>query len=73
MRLKNIIILQNKIDLVKEAEAAAQYDEIRSFIQGSCADSAPIIPISAQLRYNIDLICEHIVRWRARAQHADRV
>ena len=34
MNLKNIIILQNKIDLVKEAEAAAQYEEIRNFIQG---------------------------------------
>ena len=34
MNLKNIIILQNKIDLVKENEAANQYDEIRNFIQG---------------------------------------
>ncbi len=37
MNLKNIIILQNKIDLVKEAEAAAQYEEIRNFIQGALA------------------------------------
>jgi translation initiation factor 2 gamma subunit (eIF-2gamma) len=50
MKLKNILILQNKIDLVKEAEAAAQWDEIRNFIKGTVADGAPIIPISAQVR-----------------------
>jgi translation initiation factor 2 subunit 3 len=62
MNLKNIIILQNKIDLVKETEAAAQYEEIRNFIQGTKADGAPIIPISAQLKYNIDVVCEYIVK-----------
>lgn len=62
MKLKNILILQNKIDLVKEAEAAAQYDEIRGFIQGTSAAQAPVIPISAQLKYNIDVVCEHIVK-----------
>jgi len=60
MKLKNILILQNKIDLVKEAEAAAQYEQIRNFIQGTVADGAPIIPISAQLKYNIDMVCEYL-------------
>jgi translation initiation factor 2 subunit 3 len=62
MKLRNIIILQNKIDLVKEAEAAAQYEEIRSFVKGTVADNAPIIPISAQLKYNIDVVCEYLVK-----------
>lgn len=62
MKLKNIIILQNKIDLVKEKEAASQYEEILNFIRGTVADGAPIIPISAQLRYNIDVICEYICK-----------
>lgn len=60
MKLKNILILQNKIDLVKEKEAASQYEEILNFIRGTVADGAPIIPISAQLKYNIDVICEYI-------------
>ena len=38
MKLKNIIILQNKIDLVKPTEAAAQYEEIRTFVQGLFVD-----------------------------------
>lgn len=60
MKLKNIVILQNKIDLVKEKEAASQYEEILNFVRGTVADGAPIIPISAQLRYNIEVILEYI-------------
>ncbi len=28
---------------------------------GTVAENSPIIPISAQLRYNIDVICEFII------------
>jgi translation initiation factor 2 subunit 3 len=62
MRLKHIIILQNKIDLVQENAAANQYDTICKFIQGTIADGAPVIPISAQLKYNIDVVCEYICK-----------
>lgn len=34
MKLKHIIILQNKIDLVKENQAKEQYDQIIKFVQG---------------------------------------
>lgn len=60
MKLKNIIILQNKIDLVKSTEAAQQYERIHDFIRGTVAEGSPIIPISAQLKYNIEVICEYI-------------
>jgi len=63
MRLKNIIILQNKIDLVKESVAAEQYKQIVRFIKGTIAEGSPIIPISAQLRYNIDALLEYIVKY----------
>ena len=62
MRLKNIIILQNKVDLVKPDAAELQHDQIKNFVAGTVADSAPIIPISAVLRYNIDVVCEYIAR-----------
>ena len=29
---------------------------------GTIADGAPVIPISAQLKYNIDVVCEYIVK-----------
>ena len=62
MKLKHIIILQNKIDLVKEAQAKEQYEQILKFVQGTVAERAPIIPISAQLKYNIEAICEYLVK-----------
>jgi translation initiation factor 2 gamma subunit (eIF-2gamma) len=62
MKLRHIIILQNKIDLVKEAAALQQHEDIRKFIVGTAAESSPVVPISAQLRYNIDVVCEYIVK-----------
>lgn len=61
MQLSNIIILQNKIDLVKPDAAKAQYDQIKEFVAGTVAGKAPIIPISAQLQYNVDLISKYII------------
>ena len=34
MKLKHILIMQNKIDLVKESQAREQYDQIIKFVQG---------------------------------------
>ncbi|KNH05730.1 eukaryotic translation initiation factor 2 gamma [Perkinsela sp. CCAP 1560/4] len=59
-RLRNILILQNKVDLVTENEAEANRDAISKFVQSTPADSAPVIPISAQLGYNIDILCEYL-------------
>ncbi|CAH1756636.1 4012_t:CDS:10 [Entrophospora sp. SA101] len=62
MKLKNIIILQNKVDLCKESACEEHYESILSFVKGTVADGAPIVPISAQLKYNIDVINEYIVK-----------
>jgi len=62
MKLKHILILQNKIDLIKEAQAQEQYEQILKFIEGTVAEGAPIIPISAQLKYNIEVVCEYIMK-----------
>eukprot|EP01120_Amphizonella_sp_Union-15-10_P012311 TRINITY_DN5443_c0_g2_i1.p1 TRINITY_DN5443_c0_g2~~TRINITY_DN5443_c0_g2_i1.p1 ORF type:complete len:477 (+),score=77.62 TRINITY_DN5443_c0_g2_i1:92-1522(+) len=60
MKLKHIIILQNKIDLVKDSAAADQYKQILGFIKGTIAEGSPVIPISAQLKYNIDVVLEYL-------------
>merc|ERR1712194_118751 len=60
MRLKHIIILQNKAELIKSEQAMAQHDEIKKFVAGTAADSSPIIPLSAVLRYNLDVVCEYL-------------
>ncbi|KAL5382605.1 eukaryotic translation initiation factor 2 subunit gamma [Paraphaeosphaeria sporulosa] len=61
MKLNHIIILQNKVDLMREDNAAAHYDSILKFIRGTVADGSPIIPISAQLKFNIDAINEQLI------------
>ena len=60
MRLENILILQNKVDLVKPDQARAQHEQIRKFVAGTVAGDAPVIPISAVLKYNIDAVCEYV-------------
>lgn len=61
MKLQHIVILQNKVDLMREEVAAAHYESIKKFIRGTVADNSPIIPISAQLKFNIDAINEMLV------------
>lgn len=61
MKLNHIIILQNKVDLMREDNAAQHYESILKFIRGTVADGSPIIPISAQLKFNIDAINEYLV------------
>ncbi|KAI9508054.1 translation initiation factor eIF2 gamma subunit [Russula earlei] len=62
MKLEHLIILQNKVDLIKEAQALEHQKSIAAFVKGTVADSSPIVPISAQLKYNIDAVNEYIVK-----------
>ena len=61
MKLNKIIILQNKVDLMREDAAGQHYQSILKFIRGTIAAKSPIIPISAQLKFNIDAINDAIV------------
>jgi translation initiation factor 2 subunit 3 len=56
--IKNIVIVQNKIDIVDEKRAHKSYDEIKAFVKGTVAEDAPIIPISAQRKVNIDILLQ---------------
>lgn len=56
--IKNIVIIQNKIDSVSEEKAIENFNEIQAFIKGSIAEGSPIIPISAVFNANIDLVIE---------------
>ena len=60
--IKNIIIVQNKIDLVSKEDALKNYNEIKKFVKGTIAESSPIIPVSAQQEINIDKILEELVK-----------
>ncbi len=58
--IKNLIIVQNKIDIVDQKRALESYNEIKNFIKGTVAEKAPIIPISAQRGINIDVLLNAI-------------
>lgn len=59
--LNNIIILQNKLDLLgKEKACKESYKEIKSFVEGTKAEHSPIIPISGHMGLNIDVVCQYI-------------
>lgn len=60
--IKNLIIVQNKIDLVSKEQALENYKEIKEFIKGTSAENSQIVPISAQQRINIDKLLEEICK-----------
>ncbi len=61
----NIIIVQNKIDLVTKERAFENLNEIKELIEGSVAENAPIIPISAQFGLNIDQVLKQLVLFKS--------
>ena len=61
--IKNIVIVQNKVDLTEREKAIENYNQILEFVNTSVAENAPIIPISAQHRINIDELIESIERY----------
>ena len=58
--IKNIVVVQNKIDLVTEEEAMENYMQIKEFLKGTVAENAPIVPVSAQQHINIDALIQAI-------------
>ena len=40
--IENIVVVQNKIDLVTRERAIESYNEIKSFLSGSIASEAPL-------------------------------
>jgi len=58
--VKDIVILQNKLDLVTREEALQNLKEIKEFIVGSAAENSSVIPISAQFNNNIDSVYDYI-------------
>src|SRR3989344_4085741 len=58
--IKNLVVAQNKIDLVDSKRAKESHDEIIAFLKQYGYEKAPIIPISANMGVNIDLLIEAI-------------
>jgi len=58
--VKNIVVVQNKVDLVSREQAEENFKAIKKFLEGTVAQDAPIIPVSAQHAVNLDLLIEAV-------------
>lgn len=56
--VKNLVVVQNKIELVSKEKVIENYRQIKEFLKGTIYSEAPIIPISAMQRVNIDILIE---------------
>ncbi len=54
--VRKVVVAQNKIDLISSEAASENYREIVEFLKGSPIAGAPIVPISANHRVNIDAL-----------------
>ncbi|MFH1510654.1 MAG: translation initiation factor IF-2 subunit gamma [Candidatus Woesearchaeota archaeon] len=56
--IENIVVVQNKIDLVDDAEALRNHNQIREFLKGTRYEKAPIIPMAARYGVNISSLIQ---------------
>ncbi|MHA2030905.1 MAG: translation initiation factor IF-2 subunit gamma, partial [Candidatus Kariarchaeaceae archaeon] len=54
--IENIVVVQNKVELVSASEARQNYLDIKKFLNGTIAENAPIIPMSAMHGVNSDVL-----------------
>ena len=58
--IKNLILVQNKIDVIDKQRAIENFKEIKSFVKGTRAERSPTIPVSAQHKLNVDILISAI-------------
>eukprot|EP01120_Amphizonella_sp_Union-15-10_P002208 TRINITY_DN1236_c0_g1_i1.p1 TRINITY_DN1236_c0_g1~~TRINITY_DN1236_c0_g1_i1.p1 ORF type:complete len:447 (+),score=47.69 TRINITY_DN1236_c0_g1_i1:97-1437(+) len=62
MGLENIIVCQNKIDVVQINTAVDNYTNIKRFLSRTFYKDSPVVPVSAQQGYNMDVLCEYLIK-----------
>ncbi len=58
--LKNIVVVQSKVDLVGREGAIKHYNQIKDFLKGSTIENAPIVPVMTNQNINVDAVLEKI-------------
>jgi translation initiation factor 2 subunit 3 len=59
--IKNVIIVQTKIDVVGKEGAMKHYAQIKNFVKGTTMENAPIVPVMANKNVNVDAVLEQIM------------
>lgn len=54
--VKNIVIVQNKVELVSKEKALENFRQIKEFVRDTFAEDAPIVPVSAVFGANLDVL-----------------
>jgi len=54
--IRNVVIVQNKIDLVTREKALENYNQIREFLKGSSIENASIVPVVANSGANLSAL-----------------
>jgi len=67
--VKNVVVVQNKVDIVPREKVLENYQQIKEFIKGTVAENAPIIPVAAQHGTNIDLLINAIEKYIPTREH----
>lgn len=67
--IENVIIVQNKIDLATKDQIMKNYKQIKEFVKGTSYEKAPIIPISAQQKVNVDVLIDSIEKFLSTKKH----
>lgn len=63
MGVKNVVVVQNKLDLVSKEEAKKNYEEIKDFLSTTIYADAPIIPLSAVHKVNLEYLVEALYKY----------
>ena len=58
--ITQIVVVQNKVDLISYQDALSNYSDITKFVKGTNASKSPIIPVSAQSGLNLDALISTI-------------
>jgi len=62
MKLKDIIVVQTKVDLVKYEDCIKNHSQIKKFLEGTLSEKSPVIPISCTPlhQYNVDVLLQYL-------------
>ena len=60
MGVRSVIVVQTKIDLVTKEKAEENYRQIKTLLKGTVAENAPIVPVSAHYKLNLDELVHRI-------------
>ncbi|MBI4361936.1 MAG: translation initiation factor IF-2 subunit gamma [Euryarchaeota archaeon] len=58
--IRNVVVVQNKVDLVSREEAVKHHRDILEFVKGTMVEGAPVVPLSASYGVNVDALIQTI-------------